>query len=238
MGVAEVVAAEVLGQRACDVRMGEHCHLEFRCALEHRAELRIRDQVALDAAAELDRAEAVLARGALQFGDCGVDILHRQRGHAAEACRARGHHRGDAVVEHASGIEALVGVEPVEEHHRRHRQHRDVDALAIHACDLGVDVMELGKQRRAVVVVAHQCFVGAGAAHRHAEVARPLADRLDHGPGEHMAVHVDHRRLVALHAATPVVRSMVVCDRRSVALDAGIPDHLGEASPAPRLSLE
>ena len=56
MGVAEVVVAEVLGQRAGDVRMGEHCHLEFRCALEHRAELRIRDQVALDAAAELDRA--------------------------------------------------------------------------------------------------------------------------------------------------------------------------------------
>src|SRR5436190_23446711 len=88
-GVAQVITREVARQAAGDVRMHEDEHVELLRALEHRPELRIRYELPLDPAAELDSAESMLADDAFEFRDCGIRVLHRQSAHAAQTVRTR-----------------------------------------------------------------------------------------------------------------------------------------------------
>jgi hypothetical protein len=51
-----------------------------------------------------------------------------------------------------------ASAKPVEKYDGRHRDHRYVDALAVHAFDFRIGVEEFRVNRCAVLVVAHELF--------------------------------------------------------------------------------
>ena len=69
------------------------------------------EQLAANAAAELDRAKAVVLHHPLELGNRGVGILHRQGRHAAQPAGTRRHHARDAVVQEPRRGEPRLGVE-------------------------------------------------------------------------------------------------------------------------------
>ena len=91
-----IIFHAALGQTL--IRMGKDKAAKLLDGLQHLAELLRRQRRAFDRSRQLHRLETVLFHHALQLGNGGIRILHRQMRHAAQPRRVFRHHLRNAVV--------------------------------------------------------------------------------------------------------------------------------------------
>ena len=123
-------------------RVHEHGGAELFRRGEHRLEARVAQRRAVDIAAELDAAEAVLHQP-LQFARGGVRVLHRHAAEAEEALRFARHHGGDGVVDMAGERQRVVERQPIRQQFRHGREHLPRDAHRGHGFQAALDVPAL-----------------------------------------------------------------------------------------------
>ena len=186
---------EIVGFKAAavarEMRVRENENLQLLRAFQHRAVAFFGKLIADYSAAEFNCAETVFFDDALEFSNRGVRVLHRQRRHTAQAVGTFRHHVGHTVVGHARCGGRAVGIEIVKINHRRRRDHRNVEALAVHARDLCIGIEKFVEQRSRMAVFAQEFLAGRRIREMHAVVVRARPYQVEHFAREHVAVHVD-----------------------------------------------
>ena len=90
-----------------------------------------------------------------EFVDRRLGMLHGNDSHASQTLWPRGDHLRDAVVDEPVNIDRDIAAGPVAESRRCRRQHRDVDALAVHCLKLRIKVDEFSEQRIDVALIVN-----------------------------------------------------------------------------------
>ena len=129
--IGEVVLGKALSAgKSVGVQQNDHVQLgDFR---EERPEPWVVEIETRDIGVDLDSPEAESVDRVFQLGHSGSHVLHRNRCQAHEAVRVAGHDVGQVLVLQPGELPPELGIGPVVELRRRHRDRLNVDAHPVH----------------------------------------------------------------------------------------------------------